>query len=509
MVKNGKKKIFTNAIALYVRLAISTIVGIFTSRIILDTLGVADYGIYNIVGGVIVMANFLNASMAGATTRFITYDLGRVDLKSQKETFTVALLAHIIIALIVLVLAETIGLWFVNTQLDYPENRFVAVQWVYQTTILSMIVSITQVPYNASIIAHEKMGIYAYIEILNSILKLGIVYILYIVSADRLIIYSILVLIVSVFIAILYRVYCVRNFEETKACRHFNFEKFKAMLSFSGFDLYGNACVVVSNQFVNIVINQFFGILLNAASGIASMVNGIVASFSGNVVQAFKPQITKQYAVNNIHEMRYLIDNALKFSIFIMSCMSIPLIFEMDFIMKLWLKEVPKYAPDFCKIMLIGNLFRIVNNIILGGIHATGRIKMLSFLSGTLYLLQIPLMYLILHYVANPVIPYWVVVINMVIIVFVDVVILKHNIPQISIKEISYSITKTLIVIFLSVIPCYIVNSCLHSCFIRVVCTTLGYIIPALLIASVILLTKRERHNMILLLRKKIGLYGK
>ena len=145
----------------------------------------------------------------------------------------------------------------------------------------------------------------------------------------------------------------MRNFEETKACRHFNFEKFKAMLSFSGFDLYGNACVVVSNQFVNIVINQFFGILLNAASGIASMVNGIVASFSGNVVQAFKPQITKQYAVNNIHEMRYLIDNALKFSIFIMSCMSIPLIFEMDFIMKLWLKEVPKYAPDFCKIMLM------------------------------------------------------------------------------------------------------------------------------------------------------------
>ena len=268
MKKNGQKKIFTNAIALYVRLAISTIVGIFTSRIILDTLGVADYGIYNIVGGVIVMANFLNASMAGATTRFITYDLGRVDLKSQKETFTIALIAHIIIALIVLVLGETIGLWFVNTQLDYPENRFVAVQWVYQTTILSMIVSITQVPYNASIIAHEKMGIYAYIEILNSILKLGIVYILYIVSADRLIIYSILVLIVSVFIAILYRVYCVRNFEETKACRYFNVEKFKAILSFSGFDLYGNACVVVSNQFVNIVINQFFGVLLNAASSL-------------------------------------------------------------------------------------------------------------------------------------------------------------------------------------------------------------------------------------------------
>ena len=502
------KKIISNASALYIRLAVSSIVGIYTSRIILDALGFSDYGIYNLVGGVVVMASFFNASMTGATTRFITFDLENCNLQSQRETFTAALSAHLIIAGIVLVFAETVGLWFVYTQLDIPTNRISAVNWVYQVSVLCMLVSITQVPYNASILAHEKMNIYAYIEILNSFLKLGIAYLLYLIKGDKLIIYSVFVFGVSTMIALLYRLYCIRNFESSRLCGNINKEKLRKMLSFSGYDLYGNVCVVVGNQFVNIVINQFFGVILNAASGIANSINGIISQFSSNIVQAFRPQIIKQYAKGNILEMEVLISQAIRFSVLMMSCLSIPLLFEMDYVMSMWLKDVPNYASSFCKIMLIGNMLRVINNIFLIGIHATGNIKVLSFGSGTIYLLQIPLMYLLLKFQVNPLIPYIFTILNLLVISFIDFIILKHNIPQISIRRVLTSLLKVVFLICISTVLCYYVNISLDSGIFRVVTTTFTYVISAILFTLFLLLSRHEREKCIQVVKQKFRRYG-
>lgn len=499
------KRIISNAVALYIRLAVSTIVGIFTSRIILDALGFADYGIYNLVGGVVVMANFLNASMAGATTRFITFELGNGTLDTQKETFTVALFAHILIACTVLILAETVGLWFVNTQLDIPDNRMAAVQWVYQSSVLCMIVSILQVPYNATIIAHEKMNIYAYIEILNSIFKLGTAYMIYIISSDKLVVYAILVLVASSLIALLYCLYCKRQFQDASVCNHINRQKLRQMLSFSGYDLYGNACVIVSNQFVGVVINQFFGVLLNAANGIANTINGIVSTFTGSIIQAFRPQITKQYACGNIAEMSNLLNYSLIFSILMMSCVSVPLFFEMDYVMSIWLKSVPEHASVFCKILLICNLFRVVNNIMLIGIHATGRIKAISFGSGTIYLLQIPVMYILLYICTDSTIPYLVLTLSMLLIASIDVVILRHNIPQINVRKIIYSLFRTFGVVGIAVIPCFLVYNYFNSCLLRVIMVTVSYIVPSMLLTLYLLLSREQRNYCFQIARNKLS----
>ena len=242
-------------------------VTLYTSRVVLQVLGVEDFGIYNVVGGIVAIFSFLNASMSGATTRFLMYDMGENNKDKLRITFNSALLIHIAIALLIILIAETVGLWFLKTQLVIPADRMNAAVWVYQFSILSTVVSVTQVPYNACIIAHEKMDVYAYVEILNVILKLLIVFLLVAGDFDKLIFYALLIFLVSTIIACIYRLYCVRHFDESKLLYQLHFENVKPMLSFSGWDLYGNMSTVARTQGINMLLNMFFGPLLNAASG--------------------------------------------------------------------------------------------------------------------------------------------------------------------------------------------------------------------------------------------------
>lgn len=249
---------------------LTMVVGLYTSRVVLQTLGVEDYGIYGVIGGIVAMMGFLNASMSGATSRFLTFELGRGDKERLANTFSSALIVHIIIAAIVFVVAETVGLWFLCNKLVIPENRMVAAHWVYQLSILSSMLSITQVPYNSSIIAHEKMDVYAYVEILNVTLKLLIVYLLVIGNFDKLILYAILMFTVSVIIMVVYRIYCLRRFEECKFRLFLDKDYLKPLLSFSGWDLYGNMAFSVRQQGANFLLNMFYGVVLNAAYNIAT-----------------------------------------------------------------------------------------------------------------------------------------------------------------------------------------------------------------------------------------------
>lgn len=389
----SNKRIAKNALVLYFRMFLTMIVGLYTSRVVLATLGKEDFGTFGVVGGVVAMIGFLNASMSSATSRFLAFEIGKGDRKKLSDTFSSALIVHIGIALLVFIVAETVGLWFLCNKLVIPEGRMVAAHWVYQCSILSAMLGITQAPYNASIIAHEKMGVYGYVEILNVTLKLLIVYLLVIGNFDKLILYAILHLAVSIIIMLIYRIYCIRKFKETRF--HWVWKKgiLKPLLSFSGWDLYNNLCMTGRAQGRNFLINIFFGVAYNAANSIATTVTGLLSGLARNILVAFRPQITKTYAQKSFKEMNSLLLRSTKISTLFAVAVCVPICFLIRFLLGLWLKEVPEATAEFCVLSLISWCFIMLFSSLTIGNHATGKIQGLSILTGSLHLLNIPIVW--------------------------------------------------------------------------------------------------------------------
>ena len=394
-VSANNKRIAKNAIMLYLRMFLSMIVGLYTSRVVLDTLGVEDYGTYNVVGGVVAMLGFLNASMSGATSRFMAFEQGSGNKKRLAETFSSALIVHIGIALIVFILAETVGLWFLTHKLVIPEGRMSAAHWVYQCSILGAMLGFTQVPYNATIIAHEKMGVYAYFDILGVTLKLLIVYLLVIGNFDKLKLYAVLGLAVAIIMITLYRVYCIKKFEET----HFRFvwkpNLLKPLVSFSAWNLYGNFGGVVQQQGTNFVINFFYGVVMNAAVSVGLTIANVVNLFASNLMTAFRPQIIKYYSQGAKEQMKNLTILALKMILFIYTLVAVPVFVETDNLLNLWLVEVPEKSAIICRLFLISIFFETIRYILIIDIHATGNVKRVSFTTGTLFILVPFVIYLL------------------------------------------------------------------------------------------------------------------
>lgn len=368
-------------------------VSLYTSRVVLNVLGIMDYGLWNIVAGVIAMFSFLNASISGSTSRFLSYELGKGEKGNIQKTFSSAIFVHICVAACVLFLGESIGLWFLQNKLVIPEDRLIAANIIYQISIISVIINILQLPYNALIIAKEHMNIYAYIEIINVLLKLFIVELLLIVNTDKLITYGIFTLIITLLIAMLYYFYCTTKIKQCSFTLHYDKKVIIPMLSFSSWDLYGNLSVIARTQGVNILLNIFFTTAMNAASGIASQVQGAVMSFANNILVAFKPQIIKSYAQGDMARMNMLINKASTFTFVLLLLFTIPLYIEIDYILILWLKNPPAYTSIFIKYVLIFNLIANLSSVVISGIHATGKIKRASFINGSLYLLVIPFAY--------------------------------------------------------------------------------------------------------------------
>ncbi len=371
----NNKRIAKNTLVLYVRMFFSLLVSLYTARVILNTLGVADYGINNVVAGVVTMFGFINAAMATGTQRFLTFELGKGDILQLKRVFSMSLNIHIIIALIIFVLAETIGLWFLNTKMVIPPERMVAANWVYQLSIASAMISITQVPYSASIMAHERFNIYAYVGIVEVILRLVIVLLLVLIAWDKLILYATLGLCVASGIATFYRYYCKIKFEECTYHFERNNTLFKTLIGFSGWSLIGNLSHILLTQGMNILINLFFGVAVNAARAITVQVENAINSFVTNFMVALNPQITKNYATNNFEHMRTLMERGAKFSFFLFLFLSLPVFIEAKMILKLWLKTVPEYTVIFIRLNLVVVLIYTLTNTYLTGILATGNIK--------------------------------------------------------------------------------------------------------------------------------------
>lgn len=398
---SSDRRIAKNAILMYFRMFISMAVGFYTSRVVLDVLGAEDFGIRGVVGGILAMMGFLTTSMSGATSRFLTYELGKNDKKRLADTFSSAMIIHVAIALIVFVLAETVGLWFLENKLVIPANRMVAARWVYQVMIFSSMLGITQVPYNATIIAHEKMGIYAYLDILNVTLKLLILYILVIGHFDKLILYSILTMAVNVLMISLYRIYCIRHYKESHLHFVWRPDILKPMLSFSGWDLYGNASNLARNQGVNMLVNIFFGLIANAAVSIAFTVQSIVMKFTSGVTVAVRPQIVKSYAVGDTQRMSSLIYMSSKYLFLLLLMISVPVFMEAHYVLDLWLKDVPAFTVWLVRLMILFNFFALMSTIQAMGIHATGKIKRISIINGTLNLSVLPFAYFAYKYFGN------------------------------------------------------------------------------------------------------------
>ena len=386
---SGNRLIVKNASMLYIRMFITMAISFYTSRIVLQALGVSDYGIYNVIGGSILIIDVLVAALGSATSRFLTFALGKNNLEQLKTTFSTAAWVHLGLAFAFVVLAETVGLWFINTQLVIPEGRMGAANWVYQAAVVNFAMAITQTPYNASISSHEKLTVFAYISVLNAVLKLAITAIVLYYGGDKLILYSILLMLLATAFRIFYRYYCVKHFEECHITQKFHKPLFKEMVAFSGWNMLGSIMLTVKHQGINILINRFFGTLLNAAAGVALQVQGLLYVFTGNIRVAFNPQIIKSYAAANYNRVNELIGLGTKFTALVTTLTTIPFIFNMDFLMSIWLKEVPQGAVVICQTLLFANFFNSFNTFVNSTIVASGKIKYLNISLSAFYVVTI------------------------------------------------------------------------------------------------------------------------
>lgn len=402
IINTDNKRIAKNTMMLYFRMFFILFVGLLTSRIVLNTLGVEDYGLYNVVGGFVVMFTFLNGAMSTATQRFITFELARGDIQRQKVAFSTALIIHFSLAAIILILAETVGLWMIYNKLVIPEARFTAALWVYQLSIATCVINIISIPYNAVIIAHEKMSAFAYISILDVSFKLIIVYALTLSPWDNLILYALLLFVAQVINQLIYGLYCSRHFAETRFIRVFNKRLFLEMNNIAGWSLLGNMAGVGYTQGLNLLLNIFFGPNVNAARGIAVTVQGVVTGFVSNFQLALNPQITKSYAINKLERMQRLIFASSKFSFFLLLIIVLPIIIEAKLILMLWLKIVPEHSVWFLRLTLSIILIDALANPLMVSSQATGKVKVYQSVVGGTLLLIVPIAYVVLKLGSEP-----------------------------------------------------------------------------------------------------------
>ena len=399
---SNNKRIAKNTLLLYVRMLFTMIISLYTSRVVLNTLGVTDYGIYNVVGGIVSLFTFLSGSMSTATQRYITFALGRANDVYLKKVFSTSLFIHLLLSFLIIILAETVGLWFLNNYMQIPENRMDAASWVYQISIMACVVTLMSVPYNSAIIAHERMQAFAYISVLEVLLKLGIVYMLLISNFDKLKLYALLMLTVNLLMRLVYRVYCKKHFEETRFKLVYDRELIPKMMGFASWNLFGSVACVMYTQGVNVILNMFFGPIVNAARGVAVQVQGVVNSFCANFQMAVNPQITKSYAKGDLEYMHKLVFQSSKYSYFLILLLSMPIMLETEVILKCWLKVVPDHTVNFLRLILCTVLIETLANPMMISAQATGKIKIYQIVVGGLLLFILPISYIALKFGLPP-----------------------------------------------------------------------------------------------------------
>ena len=502
----SSKRIAKNTAFLYTRMLVSMFIGFFTSRIILQALGAEDYGIYNVVGGVVSIMSFLNGALSASTSRFLTYELGKGDSKKLKNTFSASLTLHCGVALLVLILGETLGLWFFYEKMVVPEERLNAAFWVYQFSIVTTMVSFTQVPYNASLIAHENMSVYAYVGLYDAISKLLISLAIMVSPMDNLVFYAMLLMINTCGVQLFYRFYTAKKYEECHLHIVHDKSLYKTLLNYSGWDMFGGIAVVCQGQGINILLNIFFGPIVNAARGIAVTVQGVTMTFVGNFLTAVRPQVVKNYAEGDTRTMFYLTFNAAKFAYILMLALVLPICFEVRFVLDLWLGDgVPEETYIFVILILITYLMETYHLASLMPYHAIGRIELGNLVGGTLMILSLPFSYIALKLGAPSYSVY-------IVIFFVNLTqtfwgwIIVHRYEKFSyLKLIKDVYSPTIIITCISVAVAMVCYKSMADGWMRLIVLTLSTEVTILVSTCILALNAEERVKVMSIIKKRVS----
>ena len=405
---SSNKRIAKNTIMLYIRMLILMLIGLFTSRVILQALGVEDYGINSVIAGFLSMFGIITGSMSGAISRFITVELGRGKLERLKQVFSTSISVQLFMGILIVILIESFGMWFVTTKMQIPEGREAAAQWCLHCATLTTFISPMNIPFNSAIVAHEKMSAFAYMTILEAILKLVICYVIYISPIDKLITYAILSVFVSIITTSIYWIYCLRKFEETSFSFHFDKGLFKEMWGFAGWNMFAQTAWILNTQGVNMLMNIFFGVVVNAARGVAVQVNGIIQSFVNNFMMALNPQITKSYAAGDKDTAFRLACRGSRFSFYIMYFLALPIMIESHQILELWLGTPPEQADAFVVWTILSTLATLLGNTMVTLQMAHGDIRKYQIWITIFGCLPFPLTWIVFKFGAPSIVAYYI-----------------------------------------------------------------------------------------------------
>lgn len=391
----NNKRIAKNSLFMSIRMVIVLIITLYTSRVILRVLGVEDYGVYNVVAGFVTMFGFFNSSLSNGIQRFYNFELGKNGIEGARRVYNMALLIQILLALIIVLPTEIFGLWYLHNKMVVPEGRMLAAEWVFQLSLLTFVLHIVQVPYTAAVMAHERMDFYAVVSIFNVLISLGAVFLIPHLGGDALVLYGALITLIALITLVLYIGYAKRNFKEIILEKTFRLSLFKEMLSFSGWNIFGTLGQMMKDQGVNLILNFFFGPIVNAARGIANQVNGGLQSFVANITVPVRPQVVQSYATGDINRSLSLTYTISKLSCYFLLLMALPIMLEIDFVLKMWLGDnVPEHTSIFVVIIILNSFINNLNAAISGVVHASGDMKTYQLCGGTISLVSVVVVYI-------------------------------------------------------------------------------------------------------------------
>lgn len=495
--EGSNRRIVKNTIFLYFRSFLMIAVNLYASRVILQALGVDDYGLYGAIGSIVAMFTIISGVLSIGTSRFLTFELGLGNAEKLRKTFSASFTMHLGMAVFLFLLLESIGLWFVNNKMNIPEGREFAANVVYQLSILTCMFNLVQVPYSASIIAHERMGIYAYVGIAEALFKLALVLVLlYIPTSDNLIAYAIILAGWQIALQLFYFWYCHRNFQEAHLtiCKDKNI--YKSMLSYSLWDFLGQFCATGNNQGINILINMFFGVAVNAARTIAYQVQNAITLFSNNFMTAVNPQIVKSYAQGDTKRFFELIYESGKYSYYLLFMVSLPIFLEAEYILKLWLVEVPEYTVLFLRFVMAISLFNVIERPLINGIHATGHVKVLNLTSGLYSACTFLPTVFILFKIGFPVWSCFVVLaFNSIVCIWLEIralyIEVKFDVWDYLLKVYVHSISTSVMPIAISILPLFF----MEESFMRLLVTCVSSVVSTALVVYTLGISKATRYK--------------
>ena len=506
----NSKRILKNTLLLYFRMFVTMLVGLYTSRIVLDALGVDDYGLYNVVGGFVAVFTALTSSLAAATSRFITFELGKNNMDGLKKVFNISISIHILMALIIVILLETIGVWYLNNKMIIDPVRITAANYTLQFSIVTLVFSLFNVPFNAALIAHEQMDFYAYVSIFEVAAKLCVCVALPSIQFDSLIVYAFLLMIISVVVSVVYISYCRNHFEECRFTRLYDRNMLREMMSFTGWNFIGASSSIFKGQGTNIVLNYFFGTIVNAAYGLTMQVNGAINNLASGILNAINPQIIKQYSSHNMDYMFRLVFVGSRASFYMMMLIGIPLLLNTEMVLDLWLKEVPDHTIVFLQLTVLNCLLNTWSQPLITAMLATGDIKKYQLIVGGADILSVPLSYVFLRLGLYPEIVFIIILIISLATLALRIIMLKGmiNLPW---KNFLIQIVfKTTVVFIVSFILSYLLCGLLrfgNSSFFELLINTIICLSISVVLIAIIDTSKKEREIVLLyaskLLRKR------